>query len=103
MTKFVHCVFVKHEDSEKKYLFCVDDMERLQDGQEVVCDTKFGKSFGKCIGRSFTVSELALESICKGTGATIPLSSVIGIVETKLVERKETKFFKDISLNDIPF
>lgn len=104
MTKFVHCVFIKHTGSHKKYLFNVDDMDRLKDGQTVLCDTRYGESEGICVGSSFSVSELALESICKGLDLDLPLKSVIGIIEEETIRRKVIRRFGGSGeLNDLPF
>lgn len=98
MTKFIHCVFVRHESSNKPYLFCVDDMDRLRDGQKVICDTKIGESKGVCVGNSFCLSELALKSVAQAVGAELPLKRVLGIIKLVPAVKEEA-----IRFDKLPF
>ena len=93
MTKYIHCVFVKHRACDRTFLFCVDEESQLQNGTEVLCETKYGETEGVCVGRSFMVSESALESIVAGVGAYLPLKNVVGIVRKEIVEQKKVKRF----------
>ncbi len=81
MTKFVHCVFVKHDGSDKKYIFCVDDMKNLKKGQRVLCDTKRGEVEGICVCDSFYLNKSALVAIVQCLNAYLPLKRVVGTVE----------------------
>lgn len=96
MTKYIHCVFVKHKAYNRTFLFCVDSESRLQNGTEVLCETKYGETEGTCVGRSFMVSESALESIVAGVGAYLPLKNVVGIVEKELVEQRKVKRYDSL-------
>lgn len=93
MTKYVHCVFVRHDDNEKTFLFSVDSLKRLRSGSSVLCETIHGETTGTCIGNSFMVSESALESIAAGVGAYLPLKSVVGTVTERYVRQKEVERF----------
>lgn len=93
MTKYVHCVFVKHEGTKKTFLFNVSDQKMIRSGTLVLCDTKCGESYGTCIGNSFMVSENALNSIVAGVGAYLPLKDVVGIVTEKYTIQKEVNRF----------
>lgn len=96
MIKFIHCVFVKHLGSDKKYLFCVDNIERLKNMQEVLCETKYGEAEGVCACDSFTVSENALISIAQALGANLPLKKIVGIIEHKPILSKEVTRFDEL-------
>ena len=93
MTKYVHCVFVRHDDNEKTFLFSVDSLKRLRSGSSVLCETIHGETTGTCIGNSFMVSESTLESIAAGVGAYLPLKSVVGTVTERYVRQKEVERF----------
>lgn len=93
MTKYIHCVFIRHTGSGKTFLFHVARESQLQNGAQVLCETKYGESEGICVGKSFIVSESALESIVAGVGAYFPLKSVVGTVETELVRETKVKRF----------
>lgn len=96
MTKYVHCVFVRHEGSNKTYLFSVKSETMLRDGQEVLCETKYGESAGRCVGNSFCVSEKAINSIVSGVGAYMPLKDVVGTIEVESVMTKTIKRFDEL-------
>ena len=96
MTKYIHCVFVRHKRQDKTFLFSVDGLEQLKDGTEVLCNTKKGESEGICVGNSFIVSESALKSIAENVGAYLPLKSVVGTIELKLVKQKTVKRFDEL-------
>ena len=96
MTKYIHCVFVRHKRQDKTFLFSVDGLEQLKNGTEVLCDTKKGESEGRCVGNSFIVSESALKSIAENVGAYLPLKSVVGTIETELVKQKTVKRFDEL-------
>jgi hypothetical protein len=95
MTKYIHCVFVRHEENEndKTYLFHVASHEKIKNGTKVLCKTIQGEVTGRCIGDSFMVSENALKSIVDGVGAYLPLKDVIGIITTKYVLQNEVNRF----------
>ena len=93
MTKYVHCVFVRHNEDEKPFLFSVDSSEQLKSGATVLCETIHGETTGTCMGNSFMVSESALESIAAGVGAYLPLKSVVGTVTERYVRQKEVERF----------
>lgn len=80
MAEYVHCVFVKHNDWGKVFLFCVDDNNRLKNGQKVLCNTKNGESKGVCFGDSFVLSKHALNQVARAVGATLPLKAVTGTI-----------------------
>ena len=81
MISWLHCVFIQHDYSNKKYLFCVDDTEKLKKGQRVLCDTVRGDVEGICVCDSFYLPNSAVEAIVQGIGAYLPLKRVIGTVE----------------------
>lgn len=96
MTKYVHCVFVKHEGSDRTFLFNVSDPKKIKSGTIVVCNTKYGEVYGTCIGDSFMVSENALDSIVEGVGAYFPLKDVVGIVTEKYTIQKQVNRFDEL-------
>ena len=91
MTKYIHCVFVRHSDKKKAFLFSVDSCQKLKTGTEVLCQTSKGKAYGQCVGDSFMVPETTLQSLVLGADAYLPLKSVVGIVTETYVPRKEVK------------
>lgn len=103
MTKHIHCAFVKHENSEKTYLFCVGREEKIRGGTKVVCDTRIGREGGVVFGDSFMVSEDALKSLCPAVGASLPLRDIVGIV--KKVKAEKTTYFDGYfpSMAEMPF
>ena len=103
MTKYYHCAFVKHENNDKPYLFCVGREEKIRGGAKVVCETRFGRENGVVFGDSFMVSEDALKSFCPGVGATLPLRPIVGIVKKVRVE--QTTYFDGYNptTEDMPF
>lgn len=96
MTKYIHCVFVRHKRQDKTFLFSVDGLEQLKDGTEVLCDTKYGESDGICVGDSFMVTEPTLKIIAENVGAYLPLKKVVGTIETELVRKKTVKRFDEL-------
>lgn len=96
MTKYIHCVFVRHKRQDKTFLFSVDGLEQLKNGTEVLCDTKYGESDGICVGNSFMISESALKSIAENIGAYLPLKKVVGTIDTEIVKQKTVKRFDEL-------
>lgn len=93
MTKYVHCVFVKHSGNNRTFLFAVDTHQKLKDGTQVLCETRYGEAEGHCAGNSFMIDENALNSIVVNVGAELPLKSVVGIIEENhVIERKLKRF-----------
>ena len=78
---WTHCVFIKHDRSDKKYIFCVDDTKKLKKGQRVLCDTVRGDVEGICVCASFYLHNSALEAIVQCLNAYLPLKRVVGTVE----------------------
>lgn len=103
MTKYIHCAFVKHDNSEKPFLFCVGREEKIRGGTRVVCETRLGRNLGTVFGDSFVLSEDALKSLCPSVGATLPLRDIVGIVET--VQATQTTYFDGYhpTITEIPF
>ena len=97
MTEYVHCVFLKHNDWGKAFLFCVDDNNRLKNGQKVLCNTKNGESKGVCFGDSFVLSKHALKQVARAVGATLPLNAVTGIIEVKPIMQEIVTRFNELS------
>ena len=93
MTKYVHCVFVRHNEDDHAFLFSVDSLEQLKSGATVLCETIHGETTGTCMSNSFMVSESTLESIAAGVGAYLPLKSVVGTVTERYVRQKEVERF----------
>lgn len=90
MEEFYHLVFCKHSGSGKAFLFALDPVRNLHDGDKVLVDTRKGESQALVVGDSFCVNFYALKSIAAAMGATLPLRKVIGIyvVEEKQVIQK---------------
>lgn len=103
MTKFIHCVFVQHEEHGKPFLFCLDDFNRLKPGDQVLCETIKGEVEGECVGKSFVVSESALLEIANAIGAYLPLKRVIGIIEEEYIKKKSIIRFEYGEENLLPF
>ena len=93
MIKYVHCVFVRHNEDDHAFLFSVDSLEQLKSGATVLCETIHGETTGTCIGNSYMVSESALESIVAGIGAYLPLKNVVGTVTERYTIQKEVERF----------
>ena len=89
-------VFVKHENSEKRYLFCAPESQSLKRGDVVVCRTANGDEKGVCATGSFFVS--GIDEIVRAVGAYLPLKKVVG----KVVKETTSKII-DFSDNDLPF
>lgn len=85
MTK--HCAFVRHEGSNKAYLFEVPSYRILTEGTKVICLTRRGEKRAVLIGDSFWVSETGIESITKAMGATSPLKNIVAVVEEVVTEK----------------
>ena len=85
-----HLVFCKHIKSGKAFLFALDPVRNLHDGDKVLVDTCKGESQAVVVGDSFCVGSHALKSIAAAMGATLPLRKVIGkyVVEEKQVIQK---------------
>ena len=90
MEGFYHLVFCKHIKSGKAFLFALDPVRNLHDGDKVLVDTCKGESQAVVVGDSFCVGSHALKSIAAAMGATLPLRKVIGkyVVEEKQVIQK---------------
>ena len=81
MTKYINCVFVKHDNNDKSFLFCIETLDKVCKGQRVMCNTMYGESEGVCTSDNFMLDERALKNIANVVGAYLPLRPVIGIVE----------------------
>ena len=90
MEEFYHLVFCKHIKSGKAFLFALDPVRNLHDGDKVLVDTRKGESQALVVGNSFCVDSHAFKSIATAMGATLPLRKVIGkyVVEEKQVIQK---------------
>lgn len=98
MIKYIHCVFITHEGNtnNKTFLFAVNNIEKLKDGTEVLCETKYGETTGRCFGDSFMIPENSLKSIAYGIGAYLPLKNVVGVIEREPVIKKLVKRFDEL-------
>ena len=76
--KEMKLVVIKHEKSERKFLFEVPHDHNVRKGQAVICDTKKGRTEGAAVCDSFEVTESALASLCDVFGATLPLKKIVG-------------------------
>lgn len=103
MTKYINCVFVKHDNNDKPYLFCIETMDKLKQGQRVLCMTMYGDVEGVCVSDSFLLSNDALSNIAKVTGAYLPLKPIKGVVELKPTVEHITKLFGIYSCDDVAF
>lgn len=90
MKEFYFLVFCKHSGNGKTFLFGLDQVKNLHDGDKVLVDTRKGESQALVVGDSFCVDSRALKSIAAAMGATLPLRKVIGkyVVEEKQVIQK---------------
>ena len=102
MTKYIHVVFVKHDELHRKtFLFEVPTTTTLKKGQEVAVHTIHGIQEGKCACNSFVISEYALKNIVDGVGAQLPLEQVLGIVELETIRRKYLKRFPELDFEEV--
>ena len=77
----MHCVIVRHRNSEKNYLFEVpeDLLEHVAAGRICVCDTRFGKQQGVILTDA---AEMRPEDIALFyPEATLPLRQLVGVYE----------------------
>lgn len=74
-------VFIKHQGSNKKFMFEVPVGVELMKGEKVFCDTRLGNQIGTCATSSFYINSHSLESVMEGFEATMPLRKVIGYAE----------------------
>lgn len=90
MKEFYFLVFCRHIRNGKTFLFGLDQVKNLHDGDKVLVDTRKGESQALVVGDSFCVDSRALKSIAAAMGATLPLRKVIGkyVVEEKQVIQK---------------
>lgn len=90
MKEFYFLVFCKHSGNGKTFLFSLDQVKNLYDGDKVLVDTCKGESQALVVGDSFCVDSCALKSIAAAMGATLTLRKVIGkyVVEEKQVIQK---------------
>lgn len=90
MKEFYFLVFCRHIRNGKTFLFGLDQVKNLHDGDKVLVDTCKGESQALVVGGSFCVDSRALKSITAAMGATLPLRKVIGkyVVEEKQVIQK---------------
>ena len=83
-----HLAFVRHDGCASVFLFNVDALYTLKDGQRVQVSTKKGLQEGTLIGNSFMVGDNGYASIIKAVGAYKPLKSVTGIITEKIIRKK---------------
>ena len=81
MRNIRNLVFIKHERSNRQYLFEVPLDVRLFKGDKVFCDTIRGRSVGICETESFLVDDRVASYIIGAVGAHDPLKQVIGYAE----------------------
>jgi hypothetical protein len=96
--QYYNLVFIKHENSDKIYLFQAPLTIRLKADEKVFVDTIQGECIGTCVSNSFIVGEYETDCIVVATGAYKPLKDVIG-----WAEKQEGYRCIDFGLVDIPF
>lgn len=75
---YANVVLVKHNCSNKLYLFEIPLTENLTTGTVVLVDTRHGQDYGECATDSMWADERALQFIATASGATLPLRKVTG-------------------------
>jgi len=98
MRNIRNLVFIKHERSNRQYLFEVPLDVRLFKGDKVFCDTIRGRSVGICETESFLVDDRVASYIIGAVGAYEPLKPVVGYA----TEIKNYKL-KPFDSPDLPF
>lgn len=87
--KIYNLVFLEHPNEEygKKYLFQCPLNIKLEKGQDVACETKYGGTNGICVTDSFIVSENIAKTILLECGGSFPPKNITGTakIETKKV------------------
>ena len=96
--QYYNLVFIKHENSDKTYLFQAPMQNRLKAGEKVFVDTIQGESMGECKSDSFIVDNFTAEQIISGAGAYYPLKEVIGYAH-----KQEGYRCIEFALASIPF
>ena len=89
MREYYCVVFARHERDNRAYLFEVDPITNIKDGEEIIVDTVKGQSGAWAVGGSFMIDKRGIESIAKAIGAYFPLKKVIGFVEYETVQNKK--------------
>ena len=77
-------IFAKHDGSDKAFLFTIDPLYDVKNGQRLLVETMHGETEAMAVGDSFMADDRAVNSIVTGTGAYFPLKKVIGTVETDI-------------------
>ena len=91
-------VFIKHENSNNKFLFKVPMNITLKASEKVFVDTIQGECMGECVSDSFIVGGHETVCIMVGAGAYYPLKEVIGYAH-----KQEGYRCIEFALASIPF
>ena len=95
----IDIALVKHPHWDKLYLFRAPLCSRLKEGDEVLVDTKFGKSPAtvKSMAYGVSVNSDVYKFILKTTGATHPLKRVLGVYEDLDYSYEDSRAEEDLS------
>ena len=74
-------VFVKHQTSDKKYLFEVPEGLSITFGDEVLCDTMKGETRGRAASYPFELDDNALHQLRDSLGFYRPVKKIIAKLE----------------------
>ena len=79
MENIIKLVLVKHDSSTKVYLFQAGKYDLIYNGDLVVCETKYGKSYGRVVGVEDCFEDSPFYKFAViASGATLPLKKVLG-------------------------
>lgn len=73
-------VFVKHGNSDKKFLFEVPDGLDIECGETVLCDTMYGEKRGKTVTDTFELERGAAHILSDILGFYFPVKQIIGVL-----------------------
>ena len=73
-------IFVKHENSEKKFLFEVPHGLDIDRGETVLCDTMHGEARGITVTDTFELERGAAHILSDILGFYFPVKKIIGVL-----------------------
>lgn len=73
-------VFVKHGNSDKKFLFEVPDGLDIECGETVLCDTIYGNNKGLIVTNPFELERGAAHILSDVLGFYFPVKKIVGVL-----------------------
>lgn len=96
-------VFVKHQTSDKKYLFEIPEGLSITFGDEVLCDTIKGESRGLVVSSPFELDRRAADVLSNILGFYFPVKTIIARLHRPNQSQEWDSAVNHICTGPLPF